>query len=421
MKMPSSQKIIHATECLAAGTLSFLIQATRELADAGVSQVLVFSRRPDTPLDVENLFDSRVKLVEIDPPSRGLFHYAKALRGALLRELQCDEYTAIHLHSSKAGFVGRLVLVGLRSRPEVYYSPHGLSFLNRRFVFLSLAFHALEWLAARFDCQPVGCSRGEAKLLSGLSKRPAMVLENAVDDDWFHLQRQETELPLVVSVGRVCYQKAPEVFAAMAARFEIAEMKVRFMWIGSGDPAAEAQLRAAGVEVTGWLDPASVRKLMAQASVYVQTSRWEGMPLSVLQALAAGVPCVVSDVVGNRDAVRHGWTGFVFKRFDESLLCLRRLLQDPSLNQRFSLAARGDAWRRFSNASFRARLLALYGLDSQALPRANKGARPLRAVASRESQSHSATAVGQQTPVNPDRAPKGSGYGGATMLRIVND
>ena len=371
MQAPAAHKVVHATECLAAGTLTFLIQATRELARAGVRQVLVYSRRPDTPADVASLFDPRVELIEIEPPSRGFLRYCIALRRALLRQLSGLEDTSIHLHSSKAGFVGRLVLMGLRSRPTIFYSPHGLSFLNRHYLLPSLVFRALEWLAARIDSTLVGCSRSEAELLDGLGKRPAMVLENAVDDSFFRIERQVTEVPLVVSMGRVCYQKAPEVFAAMATRFQIAEVPAKFVWIGNGDPAGEARLRAAGVEVTGWVDRAGVQRLLSQAAVYVQTSRWEGMPLSVLQALAAGVPCVVNNAVGNRDAVRQGMTGFVVNRLDEGLVCLRRLLLDTELHQRFSLAARDDARKRFSNASFRARLVRLYRLEAQALPKPN--------------------------------------------------
>lgn len=356
-------KIVHATECLAAGTLTFLAQATRELARAGVRQVLVFSRRPDTPANVENMFDPRVELVEIAPPGRHPVRYFKALRRALLRQLQDMDEVTIHLHSSKAGFVGRLALLGLRARPRVFYSPHGLSFLNRRYLLPSLVFTALEWLAARVDSTLVGCSRSEAQLLDGLgSRRPAVVLENAVDDSFLRIQHQGSQPPLVISMGRVCYQKAPEIFAAMATRFQIAEVPARFVWIGEGDRASEDRLRAAGVEVTGWLDRAGVQALLSQARVYVQTSRWEGMPLSVLQALAAGVPCVVTDAVGNRDAVRQGITGFVVKRPEEGLVCLRRLLHDDALWQRFSSAAREDATKRFSGASFRARLLRLYRL-----------------------------------------------------------
>jgi glycosyltransferase involved in cell wall biosynthesis len=363
-----TERIVHVTECLAAGTLTFLEQATRELASAGVPQWLIYSRRPDTPADLARRFDARVRLVEVPGPDQGLWSYFRALRAAIVRALgKRPDRTTVHLHSSKAGFAGRLAMLRLAQRPRVLYSPHGLSFLNRRWWLPGQVFHALEWLASRVDSTLVGCSRGEARLLSRLGGRKARVLENAVDDSFLALERQSPDQgrPLVLAMGRVCYQKAPEVFAALAAQFRIAEVDARFVWIGNGDAAGEERLRAAGVEVTGWVDRAAVQALLAQAVVFVQTSRWEGMPLSVLQALAAGVPCVVTDVVGNRDAVRQGVTGFVTRRMEETLVCVRRLLEDPALRKRFGQAARRDARRRFSSASFRARLLALYGLRTQ--------------------------------------------------------
>ena len=181
-------KIVHVTECLAAGTLTFLAQCTRELAECGVRQTLIFSRRPDTPEDVESMFDPRVERVELTAP-RGLhLRYFRSLRSALQRQFEDRGVAAVHLHSSKAGFLGRMALASLRRRPRAYYSPHGLSFLNRRFVAPSLVYTVLEWLAARVDCTLVGCSRGEAELLQRLGSRPTRVLENAVDDSFFAVQ-----------------------------------------------------------------------------------------------------------------------------------------------------------------------------------------------------------------------------------------
>ena len=373
-------RIVHVTECLAGGTMHFLIQATRELARGGARQVLVYSRRPDSPDDVRALFDARVELVELPPLGRGFVGYARALRKALATQLDAGaDLTTVHLHSSKAGFIGRLALSGLQRPSRVLYSPHGLSFLNRRWLVPSVAFKALEWLAARaVPCTPVGCSRSEARLLTGLGPRPARVLENAVDDAYFHVQRRGSETPLVVTMGRVCYQKAPERFAEMALRFRIADVPARFVWIGSGAAGDEARLRAAGVEVTGWVDQPRILQLLGEASIYVQTSRWEGMPLSVLQALAAGVPCIATDVVGNRDAVRQGITGFVVEDTDALLVAARRLLQDVSLRERFSTAARLDAKERFTSARFGSRLLALYGLAADAAPARRNAVRLVR-------------------------------------------
>lgn len=358
-----ARKVVHVTECAASGVLGFLILATHELAASGLTQTVVYSRRPDSPPDLESRFPAGVRLVELPPPAAGHRRYLARLRDTLIAECEVVDETAVHLHSSKAGFLGRLALLGLRRRPRLYYSPHGLAFLDRRWLLPSLAFAALEWLAARVDATLVGCSRSEAQLLTRLGGgRPARVLENAVDDRFFAVRPLGTSVPQVVTIGRVCRQKAPERFAALATRFQIAEVEARFVWIGDGDPSDVELLRAAGVKVTGWLPPERVAHRLSRAAVYVQTSRWEGMPLSVLQALAAGVPSVVTDVVGNRDAVRQGLTGYVVGSQEEMLMAVRRLLGDGDLHARFARAARADARRRFSAAALRARLCRLYGL-----------------------------------------------------------
>lgn len=368
--------IVHATECLAAGTLTFLVQATRALAEQGVEQVLLFARREDTPAGYASLFDPRVRLQELPSARTSLPAFSRALATALRQHARDRRCRAIHLHSSRAGFVGRLALAGLRRRPPILYSPHGLAYLDTRLLLPSLAFRTLEWLAARVPATMVGCSASEAALLGSLSRNPTRVLENPVDDACLALQPAAAPAPTVVAIGRICRQKAPERFAALAARFRIAEHPARFIWVGSGDARRTAELRAAGVEVTGWVDAARVRDILGSAAVCVQTSRWEGMPLSVLQALAAGVPCVVTDAVGNRDAVRHGITGFVMRHFDGMVAGVARLLDDPALRQRFSDAARRDAAERFAPAVFASALARLYRIERAPLAHERRATAP---------------------------------------------
>jgi glycosyltransferase involved in cell wall biosynthesis len=64
------------------------------------------------------------------------------------------------------------------------------------------------------------------------------------------------------------------------------------------------------VEITGWLSPREVIPILSRADIYVQTSHWEGMPLALIEAQVLGKPAVVTDVVGNRDVVVNGFTGF---------------------------------------------------------------------------------------------------------------
>lgn len=361
--------VVHATECLAGGTLGFLVRLVHELDALGVSQTLVYSRRPDTAADALDAFPASLRTIEV-PAARGWHvEHVVAMMRRLHQAIAERPTIAVHLHSSKAGFVGRLALALTHRRVRVLYSPHGLAFLNRRKRLASAAYRCLEMLAGRLRCQPVGCSEGEAEWLERITGRAALVLENPVAPEFFDIPRTPTTPPVVLSIGRVCEQKAPEVFAELAVRMEVDELHTRFVWVGAGESEREAQLRAVGAEVTGWVASDDVRRHLSAATVYVQTSRWEGMPLSVIQAMAAGVPCVVTDVVGNRDAIRHGTTGFIARDLDELASYVALLLRHPELRTRVGEAARRDAFQRFGPRRFRESIAQLYGITLSEPPR----------------------------------------------------
>lgn len=365
--------VAHVTECLAGGTLAVLRHLADELARLHVRQTLVYSRRPDTPEDVAALFPSAMRMMEVRPARGAHLDFISDMTHALNALMADEAPDIVHLHSSKAGFVGRLALraidarAGTRSR--ILYSPHGLAFLNPLRPWSNAAYWVLERLAGLVDCQPVSCGASEARALASVSRRPARILENAVDQVFFDEQHTEPEQPVVITVGRVCEQKGPDLFAELSVRVRLDAENARFIWVGAGDADAEAMLRSVGVEVTGWLPQSEVRARLAAATTYVQTSRWEGLPLSVLQAMAIGLPCLVLDAVGNRDAVEHNRTGLVAGSIDELEMYLTMLLASAPLRERLGATARDEARLRFSLARFRASLLDLYGLEPATLPR----------------------------------------------------
>src|SRR5256885_7755545 len=155
------QHVAHVTECLAGGTLVVLRQLAAELARSHVRQTLIFSRRPDSPADVAGLFPDTVRLVELRPARGAHLNFIRDITRALGVLMENDAPDIIHLHSSKAGFVGRLALraidarIGTRTR--ILYSPHGLAFLNPLRPWSSAGYWVLERIAGLIDCQPVGC------------------------------------------------------------------------------------------------------------------------------------------------------------------------------------------------------------------------------------------------------------------------
>ena len=89
------------------------------------------------------------------------------------------------------------------------------------------------------------------------------------------------------------------------------------------------------------------------------------MPLSLIEAQVAGLPAVVSDVVGCRDVVKDGVTGFVCRSDDELAVRLKQLIDDPALRHKMGRAAREIGLERFSIARMHREMMSVYGLSDR--------------------------------------------------------
>lgn len=363
-------RIIHATECAASGTLDVIVALAHELAAAGAHQLIVYCPRSETPTHLEQLFPDNVEFLRVRAASGMHLRFAWEFAAVLDHAVRSFEPDCVHLHSSKAGFAGRFAHAVAPWPCRVLYSPHGLSFLDPDRAVSNSIFRMVEHLAAWTAATPVACSRSEADLLSELSGRDALLLENPVEERFFSIARTPATPSKVVSVGRLSRQKAPERFAALARQVRPHAPDTRFIWIGDGDTRYKTTLIESGCEVTGWRSREEVAHLLSTAAVYVQTSRWEGLPISVIQALAVGLPCVVYGCVGNRDAVTNGSTGYVATSVAEMGEKILTLLRHSSLREQLGVNARSEAARRFGLSAFGARARQLYGLlhEQQATP-----------------------------------------------------
>jgi glycosyltransferase involved in cell wall biosynthesis len=220
----------------------------------------------------------------------------------------------VHLHSAKAGLAGRLAVRG--TRPTLF-QPHGWSWLATRGA---TARGALAWehLAARWSDLLVCVGEGEAAQARhrGVGTRH-VVVRNGVDlmnftpaDEQARTAARERlgidrETPLAVCLGRVTRQKGQDVLVTAWPQVRRRCPTARLCIIGEGDllPALRGWA-APGVRfVPPVTDP---RPWYAAADVVVLPSRWEGLSLTLLEALASGCSVVVSDVPGLAEAVTSG-------------------------------------------------------------------------------------------------------------------
>jgi glycosyltransferase involved in cell wall biosynthesis len=167
---------------------------------------------------------------------------------------------------------------------------------------------------------------------------------------------------VIGSVGRLTDQKGYDLLVRVLPH--LAPAKLVLVGDGPQRPALEALAAELGVaerlQITGWVDDAPAR--LVDFDVFALPSRWEGMPLGILEAMHAGLPVLACDVGSVSEVVDDGQTGYVVQAEDISALQdrLRELLADGALRERMGERALGLAEAHFTDALMARRYEAIY-------------------------------------------------------------
>lgn len=355
-------------------------------------------------------------------------HPANAL--ALARLDHLVRYLApavVHGHSSVGGALGRVAVAAARRGRDggrgrgggrarcvaAVYTPNGLA--------TSGAALAIERGLRPLTDRLVAVSPSEADLaLTRLSFPPAKVvtIPNGIDLDppppaAIDLRQRigvAPDTPLVGTVARLVEQKAPAQFVAVCAAVARRRGDAHFLLIGMGPLQAEVDAAVArgGVEGggggglgNGGLGDGGLGNggrgdggrggfgrrfhqiehlpgaagALDQLDVFVLASRFEGGPYTPLEAMRAGVPVVLSDVVGNHDAVEHGRSGFLRPFADTDAMAgdVVALLADKALRSRVAAAGRHRLAEHFDVRRMGERLAALYAELASRAPDGGRG------------------------------------------------
>ena len=224
-------------------------------------------------------------------------------------------------------------------------------------------FLLLEKLAAKLGGILIASSATEAELARQRVKHKHVALvENSIKMDKIVPKIQFSHDKIrVVTIGRISYPKAPSRFRELAIR--LANDQLEFVWIGDGELRGELYAGAElpnNLYISGWMDREKVFGELPKFDIFVLLSLWEGMPLSLIEAQASGLPAIVFDVVGCRDVVKNGETGYICKSMDEVFEKIQILIKDETLRKEMGRKARAMALGRFSAERMHREMLDVY-------------------------------------------------------------
>ncbi|MBY6276604.1 glycosyltransferase family 4 protein [Symbiobacterium thermophilum] len=261
----------------------------------------------------------------------------------LFRSKQPD---LVWAHSSKAGWVSRVA--ARAAGVPCLFTAHGWAFTEGVSPSRAAVYALAERLVGPLATRIITVSDYDRRLALRRKVAPderLVVIHNGVPDVPVWLRSEpERHPPRIVMVARFAEPKDHVLLLQSLRNLEALPWELEL--VGSGPLLSHVrevarQLRLDG-RVTFSGDRDDVAQRLANAQLFVLTSRWEGLPLSVLEAMRAGLPTVVSDVGGCSEAVQHGVTGYLVPRGDLPSLqkSLHTLITRPELRKRFGLAGR---------------------------------------------------------------------------------
>lgn len=318
--MVERKKILYIVEAMGGGVFTYLVDLANQLINE-FDIYIGYGTRPQTPINYKNYFDARIHLIRVENFVReiNLVKDLKAIQEVkeIVEKIKPD---IIHLHSSKAGVIGRVAFDG--KKIPLFYTPHGYSFLMQNCNPLTKKiFKAIEAIMARCKCKTISCSLGEHEETLKLTKN-ATYVNNAINVEELEKKLKKIEQrqhPFTVfTLGRICCQKNPSLFNQIAEKMP----GTKFLWIGDGE--LKEELKSNNIEVTGWVDREEALKRSKNADVFVLTSLWEGLPISLLEAMYMKKLCIVSNVIGNRNVIHNGDNGFLCDTADEFVKAVKR-------------------------------------------------------------------------------------------------
>jgi len=311
-------KICMVIETCGGGSGRHVIDLCKELLARGHDVTVIWSPIRAETSWIEQLESlPNIKQYSLKMKRAVSLHDLKSLSelGNILK--QSGPYDILHGHSSKAGALVRLTAKSVPGKRV--YTPHAFRTMDPNLgEFKSKIYSTLEkWMAKKGDVI-IAVSEYERQhaLSIGIEDRQLKVIVNGVDSIRSNRDQVRTSLDIakdtyvVGFVGRLSEQKNPKLFVQAMNLAPNKSSKVVAIIIGDGELSGE--LKAINLSQNcmflGWKNAV---EYFSAFDIYVMTSAYEAMPYTLLEALAAGLPIISTNVGGVEETIHRGNNGYV--------------------------------------------------------------------------------------------------------------
>jgi len=275
----------------------------------------------------------------------------------LKRILKENCYDIIHCHTPVGGAVTRLAARENRvTGTKVIYTAHGFHFFKGAPIQNWLLYYPIEKWLARYTDTLITINNEDYSVAAKFKTKTHLVNGIGINLEKFKkqtlLNKQETreqygyshEDKIIIYTGELSYRKHQDLVIEAISKLSPVHKNIKLLLVGQGALLKEYKELVSSKDIEdhvfflGYRD--DISELLMMSDIAISTSRQEGLPVNIMEAMATGLPIVVTDCRGNRDLIQDGENGFVVNVDDASDLAnkLEQVLVDDDLKRKFSNA-----------------------------------------------------------------------------------
>jgi glycosyltransferase involved in cell wall biosynthesis len=353
----SHLRICQVIESTGAGVGRHTLDLVNGLHELGHEVHLLYSPLRAEPSWIDRMHRLRCFTHAIDMPRSICWRDATATLAVRNYLHLHGPFDIVHGQSSKGGAIARLAAVG--SGVAVVYTPHAFAAMDPAASNICRRLYGNMERGLAHLTNAVICVSPEERAFAqalGLTAAQLRMIPNGIDEEQGEVDPENSRAALQIPeqavvigfVGRLTSQKAPELLLEAFERISNSNRQAVVVYVGEGPLYEELRERAVelGLETRvrflGWRDG---RKMMHVFDLLALPSRYEGLPYVALEAIAAGLPVVATNIAGCRLIVDDRRNGFIVppNRADLFAEALRVLVEDPAMRLQFSAASRAKA------------------------------------------------------------------------------
>lgn len=261
----------------------------------------------------------------------------------------------VHAHSAKGGIVARAA--SLFYKVTVLYTPHAFSYLSASSSLKRKLYLSIERTFKHFNSVLLACSNSERiRGIKEVGYNPdrALTMNNCIPPiEPSELNTSGLKLPesYICTVGRPSFQKNIEMMVEVIYTLKKTKPSIHLVIMGVGEYSPNKENvehliedldLSDNITMIPWIERNKILSIISNSRLYISTARYEGLPYSVIEALALGKASVVTKCDGNKDLIQNNYNGFVVEDYSVETMANRilALLKDDALRVEFESNAK---------------------------------------------------------------------------------